>query len=49
MDTEYIYRVGQTLERISILNNCTTVIATIGNRGNPGGVLEDIRIALYEI
>ena len=44
-NTEDISRVGKSFEEIHILNNSTTVIATIGNHGEPGEILEDLKLA----
>ena len=45
---EDISRVRKSLEGLTILNNSNTDIFTIGNRGDPGYILEDIRISPYE-
>ena len=48
LDMGNIYRVGQSLVGLTILNNSTTVISAIGNRGETGEILEDLRLAPYE-
>ena len=42
--TKDIYRVLQYLEGLPILDNSATVIANIGNHGEPGEIPEDIRL-----
>ena len=48
LDTENISSVGKYLEGLTILNNSTIVVATIGNCGNPGDILEDLRLTPYD-
>ena len=46
--TEDISRVGKSFKVLPILNHYTTVTITIGNRGDPGDILEYLRLARYE-